>query len=34
MDNCSIHKNAAIEALITNAGARLIYLMVTQARVG
>ncbi len=26
MDNCSIHKDAAIEALITAAGARLIYL--------
>lgn len=26
MDNCSIHKGAEIEALITQAGARLIYL--------
>jgi transposase len=26
MDNCSIHKGAAIEALITQAGAKLIYL--------
>lgn len=26
MDNCSIHKGAAIEALISEAGARLIYL--------
>ena len=26
MDNCSIHKGAEIEALITGAGARLIYL--------
>ena len=26
MDNCSIHKGAAIKALITGAGARLIYL--------
>lgn len=26
MDNCSIHKAAAIEALLTAAGARLIYL--------
>ena len=26
MDNCSIHKGAEIEALITKAGAKLIYL--------
>lgn len=26
MDNCSIHKSAELEALITAAGARLIYL--------
>jgi len=26
MDNCSIHKDPEIEALITQAGARLIYL--------